>query len=63
VQIESLTKIKNVEIVSCSGQVANKTKNVGKNETEINVYGLQNGVYIVKVVLDDGRVVSGKIVK
>ncbi|MBN2777193.1 MAG: T9SS type A sorting domain-containing protein [Bacteroidales bacterium] len=62
-QIESLTKIKNVEIVSSNGQIVNKTKDVGKNETEINVYGLQNGVYIVKVVLDDGRVVSGKIVK
>jgi hypothetical protein len=63
VQIESLTKIKNVEIVSSNGQIANKTKNVGKNETEINVSGLQSGIYIVKVVLDDGRVVSGKVVR
>ncbi len=63
VQVESLTKINEVEIISSSGQVANKTKNVGKNETEINVTDLQNGVYIVKVSLDNGRVVSGKIVR
>jgi hypothetical protein len=62
-QIESLTKIKNIEIVSSNGQIVNKAKNVGKNETEINVSDLQSGVYIVKVSLDDGRVVSGKIAK
>jgi hypothetical protein len=63
VQIESITKIKEVEIVNSRGQIVKKARNVGRNETEINVSGLQSGVYIVKVSLDDGRVVSGKIVR
>lgn len=63
VQIESLNKIKEVEIVSSSGQVVNNAKNIGKNNTEISASGLQSGVYIVKVSLEDGRVVSGKIVR
>jgi hypothetical protein len=63
VQIESLTKIKDVEIVSSNGQIVGKSKNVNNTNTEINTSGLQSGVYIVKVSLDDGRVVSGKIVR
>lgn len=56
--IELASEIKNVEIYSLQGQ-----KVLSATEKQINISGLSSGIYMVKVVDENGAVATQKLVK
>ena len=52
--------IKNLSIISTSGKVL-ISKKVNDNEVNIDVSGLPNGIYIVKITTEDGSIVVQRL--
>ena len=59
----STDKIKNIEIYNMVGELVADYQNVDNNKYMINIGSLQQGMYFTKVLLNNGTVVSSKIVK
>lgn len=59
VNIQSGKEIKSVQLVSTEGKVVRKNL----NSTQINLNGLPNGIYFLKIELQNGRVQFEKVVK
>ena len=59
----SASGIWKVEIISVLGDVVLKKSGKGKNKLSLTLNDLVNGIYIVKVILSDGTILTQKIMK
>jgi acetyl esterase/lipase len=52
-----------IQIIDINGRLVQYERNLSVNESQINISGLQNGIYILRMQTSDGRISQQKFVK
>lgn len=63
ITVQSSSEVAILELYNVNGQLIKKQNTVQKNNTELDLSTYQSGVYILKIILVDKKILTRKIVK